>query len=610
VGPPAATGSAPRSTDPLARLLPRPRTGERPPDRRSAPDREPVLTTDPALRPEGYCLEVDDDAVRIVHGDDAGLRHARATLAQLRRVVAHDGARAGRGGDAPAPGTTLPVCRIEDWPDFAVRGVMLDIARDRVPTMDTLRTVVDRLASWKINQLQLYTEHTFAYAGHDEVWRDASPLTATDLHELDAHCHAAGVELVANQNTLGHFERWLRHDRYRPLAISPDGFDWVFGIHRPPLTLDPAKPEAFALVSELLAQLVPQVASSRVHVGMDEPWELTAERTPEWAAWLGALRALPVLAGRELLVWGDVLALHPELLGELPAGVTVCEWGYEDNHPFRDRTARLAEAGVEFWVAPGTSSWLSLSGRIANMIGNITAAADAGLADGATGLLVTDWGDMGHHQQPPVSDPGLATAAALAWCGASHAGLGAGEVAELLDLHCYDDPAGETGRAVVALAGTNAMVEPRPPNMSALALPLLLPQWPVGRALTGGLRAEDLAAVEETVDAAGAALGRARSRRGDAAVLADEIRATGAVLRLSCHDAAQRLAGDGTLASVSAAGRRALGEEVAAYTAEHRRLWLERFRPGGLADSLAWFDHLARCYQDGTADPAWFGPGG
>ena len=54
---------------------------------------------------------------------------------------------------------------------------MLDISRDKVPTMPTLFALVDRLAEWKINQLQLYIEHTFAYRGHEEVWRNADPMT-------------------------------------------------------------------------------------------------------------------------------------------------------------------------------------------------------------------------------------------------------------------------------------------------------------------------------------------------------------------------------------------------------------------------------------------------
>ncbi len=586
---------------PAPTLLPRPRTYEAPPDGRRVVDRPPVEGFDRTMPPQGYRLEAAEDAVRVIGADEAGLRHGRATLAQLRHPAnAPDGAVDG----------TIPACRIEDWPDFAVRGVMLDVSRDRVPSVETLVDLIDRLAGWKINQLQLYMEHTFAYTGHEDVWRHASPYTVDDIQVLDEHCRTRGVELVANQNTLGHFERWLRIERYRPLAIAPDGFDWVFGIHRPPLTLDPANPEAFALVSDLLNQLVPQLRSRRVHIGMDEPWELSTERRGEWAQWLRALRELPVLSGRELLVWGDVPAVHPELLAELPDGVTVCEWGYEANHPFEERTARLEAAGVPFWICPGTSSWLSIAGRVGNMIENIRSAAAAGLAHGAGGLLVTDWGDMGHLQQPPVSDPGFAAAAAFGWCVEAHAALDGGDLGALLDAHCYDDPAGETGRVVVDLGQAWGMVAPEPPNMSALALPLLLPQWAVGTALTEGLTTTDLQAVEAMLDRTALALGRARPRRRDADLVITELGATSALLRLACHDALLRLAGNGTLGSVSSGDRDALGSEVTACISEHRRLWLERFRPGGLADSAAWLEHLLDCYRTGIAERTWFGPSG
>jgi hypothetical protein len=558
---------------------------------------DPLVAIDPGLPSQGYHLDVGEEVVRVTAADEAGVRHARATLAQLRHPA----------NDAGAPGT-VPACHIEDWPDFAVRGVMIDVARDRVPTLDTLTALVDRLAGWKVNQLQLYMEHTFAYRGHEEVWRDADPYSAEDLRSLETHCRSRGVELVANQNTLGHFERWLRHERYRPLAIAPDGFDWVFGIRRPPMTLDPAKPGAFELVSDLLDQLVGVVTSGRVHVGLDEPWELTSERRGEWADWLRRLRALAVLADKEVLVWGDVLAVHPDLLAALPPEVTVCEWGYEDNHPFDERAARLAASGVPFWVCPGTSSWLSISGRLDNMIGNVRGAAAAGRAHGATGLLVTDWGDMGHHQQPPASDPGFAVSAALGWCAEAHADLEPEAIAALLDVHRYDDPSGETGRAVVRLGQVHRMVAPRPPNMSALVLHLLLPQWPVGQALTGGLNPTDLDRVEALLDDTDDAVRRARPGVIDGALVADEIHATAGLLRLACRDARLRLAGDGTLAAVSEADRGRLARALDDVIDEHRRLWTRRYRPGGLSDSVAWFDHLRGCYRTGSVEPSWFGP--
>jgi hypothetical protein len=486
---------------------------------------------------------------------------------------------------------------------------MLDIARDRVPTLETLYALIDRLAGWKLNQVQLYTEHTFAYAGHEEVWADASPYTAAELTAIDAHCRSRGVELVANQNTLGHFERWLRHDRYRPLAIAPDGFDWVFGIHRSPMTLDPAKPEAFALVADLLGQLVPVIGSRRVHIGLDEPWELAPERHPEWLDWLQRLVALPVMAGREALVWGDVLSADPALLAGLPEGVTVCEWGYEDNHRFDDRAAQLAAAGVRFWMSPGTSSWLSISGRVENMLGNIRAATGAGLAHGAAGILTTDWGDMGHHQQPVVSEPGFATAAAFSWCGESHRDMDLDDLAEMLDAHCFADGTGSLGPALVDLGRIPRLVTPQIPNMSALVFQILLPQWKVGHGATRGLSPDDLDRVEATLDDVSVRVDRARPARPDGDRVRDEVRATVRLLGLAVDDARLRLAGDGSLASVAPADRAGLARSLEGVTAEHRRLWNESFRPGGLEDSLAWFDHLGSCYRTGRADPDWFGPG-
>src|SRR6185503_6309180 len=130
--------------------------------------------------PEGYALVIARDAphVRLEAGTKAGLRHGRATLAQLLRQY----------------GTRLPCMVIEDAPAFPVRGVMLDVSRDKVPTMESLRGAIDLFAALKFNHLQLYTEHTFAYEGHEEVWREASPLTPEEARGLSAYGGERGVE--------------------------------------------------------------------------------------------------------------------------------------------------------------------------------------------------------------------------------------------------------------------------------------------------------------------------------------------------------------------------------------------------------------------------------
>jgi hexosaminidase len=535
------------------------------------------------LPPEGYLLEVTEEGVRIRAADERGARHARTTLEQLRRAY----------GDA------VPACRVKDWPDLAVRGVLLDISRDKVPTMASLRSLVDLLAWLKFNQLQLYTEHTFAYPGHEEVWAGASPLTPEEVAELDRYAAARGVELVPNQNCLGHMERWLRHDRYRGLAVAPEGSRGFGGRRRPPSTLDPSNPRSIELVAELLGHLVACCTAHRVHVGLDEPFDLPPERISDYGRYVSALRALPALEGKEMLVWGDVIAAHPELVGHLPEGVTVCEWGYEDWWPFEDRARTLADHGVPHWLCPGTSSWLSLLGRTTNAIGNCRAAASAAARTGATGLLVTDWGDMGHLQYPPVSLPGLVAAASMSWCLERNGDL---DLPDVLSAQVFADPTGELATALVELGDAHRLVGPQLPNMSVLALPLYFPEARLGHHGTEGLASHDLEAVRTALARAGERIARARPRASDGALAAEELLAASALVDVLCEDAIARLDGDGTIGSVPEPLRRRLARDLEGLMERHRDLWLARNREGGLEDSLGYLEHLRRCYESGTVD--------
>ena len=175
-------------------------------------------------------------------------------------------------------GAALPEMDIHDYPDFPVRGVMLDISRDKVVTMETLYVLVEMLASWKMNYLQLYMEHSFAYSQHETVWKEASPFTGQEILELEHFCKQHHVELVANQNSFGHMERWLKHPEYKHLAECPDGFIGNFGDHlgerRPATSLNPLDPASIALIDGLYSELLPHFTSSTLNVGGDEPWEM------------------------------------------------------------------------------------------------------------------------------------------------------------------------------------------------------------------------------------------------------------------------------------------------------------------------------------------------
>ena len=119
------------------------------------------------------------------------------------------------------------------------------------------------------------------------------------------------------------------------------------------MTIEPENPASLALVRELLGELLPLFSSRRVHVGLDEAWELPATRIDDFMLWVATLRALPELDRHEMLLWGDMISGHADQVARLPDGVTVCEWGYDDWYPFDERCAVLAEAERAVLGRPG-----------------------------------------------------------------------------------------------------------------------------------------------------------------------------------------------------------------------------------------------------------------
>jgi hexosaminidase len=525
---------------------------------------------DPSIaHSQGYRIVIAPGRVDLIGHDEPGLFYARQTLVQLRRQYAVE----------------LPIGVIEDWPDFAVRGVMLDISRDKVPTMGTLFGVIDLLAELKVNQLQLYVEHTFAYANHRDVWKDASPLTATEVRQLDQYCRARFIALVPNQNSFGHMERWLRHPRYEPLAEKPDGFTFPWGTHHAGgFSLNPLDPRSLELIEGLYDELLPNFTSRLFNVGCDETFDLglgksksECERRGKERVYLDFLLKIHdavTRRGRTMQFWGDIILHKPELIPELPKDVIALNWGYEFDHPFDTEAAAFAQAGVSFYVCPGTGSWLSISGRTDVALGNLANAAENGLKHGAIGYLNTDWGDYGHLQYLPISYLGFAAGAAYAWCYATNRNA---SITDGLDLHVFRDAAGVMGRVVHDFGNVYQGIDERLKMSSRLF-------W----ALVGGedrvrlfkdVTGEEFDAAEMRIDAALAPLERAQMDRPDAQLIKDELRNAGAMLRFACERGRRRLRENRLPEHDDAT--------MSAILREHRRLWMARNRAGGLDSSVS-----------------------
>lgn len=538
----------------------------------------PKVSQDASQPAGGYRLRVDADGARISHADDAGLRHGLATLRQLRVASTH----------APLVGV-----EIDDAPAIAQRGVMLDVSRDRVPRMDELCAQIGVLASLKANHLQLYTEHAFAYPGHEAVWRGSGAISPGEARRLDDACARVGIELVPNQNCFGHLTRWLERAPFRALAETHG--DWTFlGMARSgPFSLCPTDSAALSFVESLLDGLLPSFGSGLVNVGCDETHDIGHGRSRDavaargrgavYADFAGAVCRAALERGRRPMFWADIAGEEPALLDALPSRAIGMVWGYEPGASFEREARELRARGRSWWACCGTSSWRSFVGRTSERRANVREAASAALAHRADGMLVTDWGDLGHRQVWPVALLAIADGLDAAWRGGERSAnfLDACDVqlfGGARGMAAWLEALGDADEPIRAIAGGRADDEPakRLPNAGALFTELHPPPEVPGRPRR--LPAEPgpwVSARDRLAELAARVPGRAGSLWRDECAHAVEC-------ALWAADVAIARRGGGERADLAAGLER--------IRTDHQRLWRVRSREGDLVDSLRWWD--------------------
>jgi hexosaminidase len=447
-----------------------------------------VRTDTAPSHPEGYALVISKNGIKISFCETGGIRAASATLRQLLRQC----------------GRRLPCLRIRDWPDFPRRGVMLDISRGRVPKLETLLDLVERLADFKINEFQLYTEHTFAYRKYKSVWRSWGALTRAEIRNLDARCRELGIDLVPNQNSFGHLRQFLEHPKLKKLAeIAEPCEDAIGEFIRRPTTLAPNHPGTLPFLRGLYDELLPNFSSRFFNVGCDETWDLGCGQSKAlcdakgkgrvYLDFLKQIHREVSTRGKTMMFWGDIILKYPELIPVLaktgrdalprvqadqqvsPTNnhLIALNWGYEADHPFEKETAQFAKAGISFYVCPGTSTWQTLIGRHDNALANLRAAAKAGKKSGATGYLITDWGDGGHPQPLAVSWPMFLAGASLAW---NAKGFDESKLVSVLGRDVFQDWSQKVASAALRLGFVHQKLGVQLPNETPLGTVIAAPK--------------------------------------------------------------------------------------------------------------------------------------
>ncbi len=252
--------------------------------------------------PEYYTISVTKKGIKLTGASDDALGMARRTVSRL----------------LAANPEGLPVAEIVDYPDYAYRGIMIDVARNNQP-MSQMRKFIDAMAAHRLNKLQFHfiddegwrleipglpeltevgarrgytTDETDflaqIYAGNGDpetITGTANGyLTRQEFIEFLRYCKERGINVIPEIDTPGHSRSAVKsmEARYRRTGddtyrLREDGDTSVyrsaqdFGDN----VMNPALPGPYRLMEKVFDEIIAMyteagVPLEAIHIGGDE----------------------------------------------------------------------------------------------------------------------------------------------------------------------------------------------------------------------------------------------------------------------------------------------------------------------------------------------------
>ena len=255
------------------------------------------LSADKKLGEEGYAIKITD-RVAISAPTPIGLYWSTRTLLQLAEQNQE---------------RSLPQGTIRDYPDYPLRGFMIDCGRKFIP-MAYLQDLVKIMAYYKMNTLQVhlndngfkqYFEHNWdkTYAAFRLESETYPGLTARDgsyskKEFIDFQKQAASnfVEIIPESDVPAHS---LALTHYKPEIGSKE-----YGMDH----LDLFKPETYEFVDALFKEYLegdnPVFVGKRVHIGTDEYSNAKKDVVEKFRAFTDHYIRFVEGFGKQAVVWG------------------------------------------------------------------------------------------------------------------------------------------------------------------------------------------------------------------------------------------------------------------------------------------------------------------
>ncbi len=266
-------------------------------DKAAAGDFVLALRTDKKLGKEGYSIKVTD-RVQISAPEPTGIYWGTRTLLQIAEQT---------------PNHQLPQGTLRDWPDYAIRGFMIDCGRKFIP-LHFLQDYVKIMAYYKMNTLQIHLNDNGFKQYFQQDWSktygafrlesDTYPgLAAEDGHytkaefiDLQKLAEQRFVEIIPEIDAPAHT---LAFTHYKPEIGSKE-----YGMDH----LDLFNPETYTFMDGLFKEYLegdtPVFRGPKVHIGTDEYSNKKKDVVEKFRAFTDHYIRYVESFGKQACVWG------------------------------------------------------------------------------------------------------------------------------------------------------------------------------------------------------------------------------------------------------------------------------------------------------------------
>ncbi len=144
---------------------------------------------------------------------------------------------------------------------FDTLGAMIDSSRCGVPTIKTVKSLLDHMALMGYNMVMLYTEDVIKLEGRPYFGYMRGRYTADDLREIDDYAYEYGIEVIPCLECYGHMGKYLMWGEASEIKDTDN-------------VLMAREPKTFEFVEELIKTVSSALRTNRIHIGMDEAWDM------------------------------------------------------------------------------------------------------------------------------------------------------------------------------------------------------------------------------------------------------------------------------------------------------------------------------------------------